>query len=1080
MDYIDLVSLLKAFKGKMQGVIVYGRIVSRLPRPNNLFDSVNLEEKGMFVKMQVFAVNLGYYDSYLRQSGITNPDNVYMVNGNLALYIKEVGYKLPDFYSCSGTLRFGSKTGFPYLNMFNYRKTGNDWYISCNDLNDISTEEFTPKTEAYNWLNRSRQSGMIELPDVVKSLPLFYAQPSNVVENKGIDVSKEMNNVQIPTPSAPATYIPANKFVPESRSEIKEMSKLVETLEERAMDSDKAKLKFIKSLKEDYGTNVSVNRYLEYMLKSLSANLKHKPNQMASTGQMLLKGYLSHFKLSSVKYLGTTAGDYLVSIFNEVADAMRHGSHLNADGDAWKLYKLAFGEPEVFYAGICAQIYGIPYDILSDTVELCCQNDISLSSIINNNPYVLQMISALSYNQIENIAVSLGLSSDKTISRYKNIALLNSFLMTEGGNTVYTIDSLKTSRRIGVSLTKRQYEMCMATGSYLNKTLLANVHFYISNENDTRVDVKGFVQSGYNYVQRLTSSELDVAIRDYTESGMGVLFDGKTSYLTSSSMLKKELFVYNYMYDLGEQETGISHEEIDKYIDEYEGVVGFKLEPEQRTAVHLLTKHAGLVSGGAGSGKTTTSNCFVYVLEHIEPKVTFKFATPTGKAAKRLQEVVKRPAKTMSSMFKTFATTETIFDKEDDMELGNDEVYIFDENAMVTIDLLYTCLRRINNSRIYLFGDYQQLPPIGKGLPFKNLLRFMPCVFLNVSKRAAEGSQITAVADDINKHSEYNDWKELTSKKDFFLIPCSEDRINEYTSMIARIYTGQGTQEEIELLKKLIRQGTLPQVSGLTADDIQVITPLSKATYTWGATRLNAVLQPIFNKNKGFNNTYCYQVSENSPYTKFILGDRVIHTEQNMYKMQWYESYKDGIFKKKFGFGICNGEVGKLVAFYPADTCEFYDEDGDKPDDFDYPDGMRDDSDWHGDGAWFAVVEYFDYMSDSIFYIVYRCTENYNIDNGIGRSFGGDDFAKLNLFYAGTTHKMQGSQSGLVIAPLGSVNYKGFITRNMMYTVITRATDLVFCLGSVGNEMNSQLSRARREISEDGVLTIGELLHTDY
>jgi ATP-dependent exoDNAse (exonuclease V) alpha subunit len=76
------------------------------------------------------------------------------------------------------------------------------------------------------------------------------------------------------------------------------------------------------------------------------------------------------------------------------------------------------------------------------------------------------------------------------------------------------------------------------------------------------------------------------------------------------------------------------------------------------------------------------------------------------------------------------------------------------------------------------------------------------------------------------------------------------------------------------------------------------------------------------------------------------------------------------------------------------------------------------------------------------------------------------------LFYAGTTHKMQGSQAKLIISLLGDVNYKGFITRNMMYTVYTRGIDYVYALGSVDNTSYSMLSKARTDIAEANISTI--------
>jgi ATP-dependent exoDNAse (exonuclease V) alpha subunit len=115
-------------------------------------------------------------------------------------------------------------------------------------------------------------------------------------------------------------------------------------------------------------------------------------------------------------------------------------------------------------------------------------------------------------------------------------------------------------------------------------------------------------------------------------------------------------------------------------------------------------------------------------------------------------------------------------------------------------------------------------------------------------------------------------------------------------------------------------------------------------------------------------------------------------------------------------------------------------------------------------------------MDDKDFYILYRCDECENASNNVGRALTGADLSLIDLFYAGTTHKLQGSQAKIIIAPLGVVNFKGFITRNMMYTVYTRGQELVFALGSVSSDKSSMLSIARSEVAERDVLTIGEIL----
>jgi ATP-dependent exoDNAse (exonuclease V) alpha subunit len=123
-----------------------------------------------------------------------------------------------------------------------------------------------------------------------------------------------------------------------------------------------------------------------------------------------------------------------------------------------------------------------------------------------------------------------------------------------------------------------------------------------------------------------------------------------------------------------------------------------------------------------------------------------------------------------------------------------------------------------------------------------------------------------------------------------------------------------------------------------------------------------------------------------------------------------------------------------------------------------------------------AVVEYYDYISSRNFYILYRVEVNNFITSNEGTVFKGDDITKLNLFYAGTCHKLQGSQAKIIICPLDTVNYSGFITRQMLYTEVTRGEKLVFMLGSVDNSPTSMLTRARKDIASVSTLTVGEII----
>ena len=1072
MNYVDLVKFTRAFKTKsISKVEVYGKIVKRLNRPSNLDDSVQISLDGMFVQMDVFAVNLSCQKSYLKEHNYDSPKFIYMTNGSLVLYIDRTA-KVPDWYSISGTLAISKDTTDNIMSLFSWKRDGKQWSLAASVLNDLMLNTFVENDYINIWFNKSIEEDRVVHPDNINNISRFNAEKIIFNQNyKPVSLDaglqKNINNVDI------SQYSTKNVlgFKKESRTDIKEYSKKYQLYNDTLNSSLSKNIEFITNLKLEYSLDSTCNDYIQRTISNILKHLTKKPFPRSYTGRGLVKNYLTKYgKQANKNYLGVSIAKYLSDDFQEVADFMRYGGKVNCSGEAWELCKLAFATPEKFYAGIISILTGTSFDILSDIVDICLKYDISFSKLVNENPYALQMIGNLSYNSVEYIAMCVGKANDKSLDYYRNIAILHSYISdTNNGSTIYTIQSIKKNK-IGNKLTVARYEDCVNKGTYLSDGTYYNIKNYIGDY-DLRYDVSSYVKFGnYNYIKSLSYSEIDTAINDYVKSGLGIVLEDK--YLTSCYLLSKELYVYDFFYKMGQRKQNYDHNLIEKYIDQYEREeVGFKLEPEQRKAVHLIDNDCAVIAGSAGSGKTTISNCMVYVLRKLEGDVEIKFSAPTGKASKRMQEVVKQEVKTLNSRFKIFNTQSNLFNSESESDIDDSEfIYMFDEGAMITLDLLYSVVNKMSeNSRLYLFGDFHQLSPIGKGLPFRNLLRYLPCQFLTVSKRAADNSAITKNSDIVNNFSDAN-WMNIESGDDFILVNCSTDKIPDITRDICAYYLNK----QVDLLKWGIK--SLPKINDIDKDDIQVVSPLTKVSYPWGATRLNNILQPLFNNTKGYDNTFVFQQNSKS-YTKFVRGDRVIHTDTNMYSMQWYEAgINNGVLKKKFGFGICNGDVGKIIGFIKTEDVLFEDEDlSTKPADFKYPENIRDDSRYDEEGAYFVIVEYYDYLSSSNYYILYRAKQT-KFENNVGLSLNGEDLTKLNLFYAGTVHKLQGSQAKLVISVLGDVNFKGFVTRNMVYTMFTRAEKLEIVIGSVSNDYNSMLSRARRDIASLDTLTVGELL----
>ena len=185
---------------------------------------------------------------------------------------------------------------------------------------------------------------------------------------------------------------------------------------------------------------------------------------------------------------------------------------------------------------------------------------------------------------------------------------------------------------------------------------------------------------------------------------------------------------------------------VDDVIAKYEAREGpdFKLEEEQRAAVHLAADHhCSVITGGAGCGKTTVLKAVCEVLEAQGYRVVL--TALAGKAVKRMQESTGRPARTLASIIKDLRTKEGANAADD----GGKLAVLIDEASMVDLLTFSELARRLGRDvKFVLIGDPHQLPPVGPGLILHCLTTgVVPHVELKVGKRF--GSEIADAANRI-------------------------------------------------------------------------------------------------------------------------------------------------------------------------------------------------------------------------------------------------------------------------------------------------------------------------------------------
>ena len=309
---------------------------------------------------------------------------------------------------------------------------------------------------------------------------------------------------------------------------------------------------------------------------------------------------------------------------------------------------------------------------------------------------------------------------------------------------------------------------------------------------------------------------------------------------------------------------------------------GFTYSDEQAQAIEdAATTGLLLVTGGPGTGKTTIVKGILSLYDQMG--LRYLLAAPTGRAAKRLTEVTGREASTIHRLLGAGIdphTGELFFSKNEEDPLKADAI-IVDEMSMVDVLLLHSLMKAIPpTARLIFVGDPDQLPPVGPGFPFSDMLRAkcLPTVRLTEIFRQARESLIVMNAHAVNN----GNMPELRNRKsDFFFLPCRSE------------------EEAAQTIQGLC-QTRLPKNMGIPAGEIQVLSPTKKGG--GGTVHLNKLLQ------NALNPAGADKKEKTVGETVFREGDRVMQIRNN-YDILWKKTDNSMI-----GAGVFNGDVGIIQA----------------------------------------------------------------------------------------------------------------------------------------------------------------------
>ena len=212
-----------------------------------------------------------------------------------------------------------------------------------------------------------------------------------------------------------------------------------------------------------------------------------------------------------------------------------------------------------------------------------------------------------------------------------------------------------------------------------------------------------------------------------------------------AGLYQAEASAARMLRDLAADKTIKQFKNIEKNIKKFEEKNQISLAEQQREAVSMAMEHGVLIiTGGPGTGKTTTLNCIIDLFEQEGLEV--ELAAPTGRAAKRMTETTGREARTIHRLLEYGygEEEEYAFQLDEDNPIKAD-VVIIDEMSMVDILLIYYLLKAVmQGTRLIMVGDVDQLPSVGPGNVLRDIIssNVIPVIQLTEIFRQAQESMI--------------------------------------------------------------------------------------------------------------------------------------------------------------------------------------------------------------------------------------------------------------------------------------------------------------------------------------------------
>jgi exodeoxyribonuclease V alpha subunit len=469
-----------------------------------------------------------------------------------------------------------------------------------------------------------------------------------------------------------------------------------------------------------------------------------------------------------------------------------------------------------------------------------------------------------------------------------------------------------------------------------------------------KTDIKSKVQALLDSLEK--SSEIKT-----------IQFRGEEKRYYSRKIYYNEVYCAEKIHYLKDNEVSVK---VDDKLLEIAGD-SVTLSEEQKNAVKGILGHGiSVLTGGPGCGKTTTTKKIVHALNALGKNVVL--AAPTGRASQRMTEVIGIEASTVHRLL-SWDHINGGFLKNENNPIEADFI-IIDESSMLDINLSSSLLKATrSDTQILFIGDADQLPPVGPGDFFRDLISsdIIPVYRLNTIFRQGKESLIIKYAHSINSGETPNiETPLLTPEIWTDGTDCSfvDSGIGEPNKNRADYPKWSSLRYGLDVTDMLIKLYTdiMPKYLGKDKET-QILMPMNIGDL--GTIKVNSAIQNLINpheKGKGE-----IKLKEKI----FRVGDKVIQTKNN------------------YDLGVFNGDIGKIIE-----------------------------------------------ITDAKNELVVRFSEDREIQ------YAKSDIFELDLAYAISIHKSQGSEFDCVILPITMQHYR-MLYRNLIYTGLTRAKKYAVFIG---------------------------------